>query len=549
MDKAKRVLLSSVCKPFGVDYGDSYLTSYTGSQQILWAQHIFRPWTTANQYGIDFIAQNLETPTVTLHYPSMDRFIAEIKKGYDYVGIAFVLPTMHKMVPMVEAVRKHAPNTKVVLGGYGAALGEEALAPYADYVCKTEGVQFMRELLGERIDRPIMQPDIIEASRIFTFIPIDPMGVIVAGLGCPNGCDFCATSAFFEHKHIRFLKDGNAVLDAIEGMRARHPGLSDFYVSDEDFLLDETFGRSFLAAVRERNPAKFSLQIYGSIRALSQYTATELLEMGVDAVWIGYEGQRAGYQKMRGRTYPDLIADLKAHGITVVTSMIIGYDYQTVDVIWQEFDALMAMRPSFCQFLIYGPSPGTPLWRRYLKDGRMDPGVANDFLNVASRKGDGASLTFTHPHIGAPEMEAIQRELYREEYRRLGPSMFRTVDDWLAKYLALKDHPVARLRAKAEDFKRRAHQAQMVLPASCKYVNANVAAYLQDLEQRLCAATGPLSTKERAIRLLASPLLRFEDFRYRFDIGHQPVTSRREYRMAQAPKRAAEALQQATEPV
>jgi len=51
-----KVLLTSVTKPFGPKHGDGFLTSYTGSRQILWAQEIFQFHTTANQYGLDFIA-------------------------------------------------------------------------------------------------------------------------------------------------------------------------------------------------------------------------------------------------------------------------------------------------------------------------------------------------------------------------------------------------------------------------------------------------------------------------------------------------------------
>lgn len=92
--KAKRVLLSSVCQPWGVQYGDGFGTSYEATHQYMWAQGIFRPRETTAQWGIDLIAANLKTPTVTLHYPTMKRFVAELKRGYDYVGIAFVPATL-----------------------------------------------------------------------------------------------------------------------------------------------------------------------------------------------------------------------------------------------------------------------------------------------------------------------------------------------------------------------------------------------------------------------------------------------------------------------
>ncbi|HUH66854.1 MAG TPA: hypothetical protein VLZ07_10515, partial [Syntrophales bacterium] len=91
----RRLLLSSVCRPFGARYGDSFNVTCDGAHQLMWAQGPFRTFTTTEQWGIDLIAENLDTPTVTLHYPTISQFTKEIKKGYDYVGIAFVHATRH----------------------------------------------------------------------------------------------------------------------------------------------------------------------------------------------------------------------------------------------------------------------------------------------------------------------------------------------------------------------------------------------------------------------------------------------------------------------
>ncbi|MFH1434522.1 MAG: hypothetical protein ABIJ56_02280, partial [Pseudomonadota bacterium] len=178
----KRVLLTSVCRPFGEKYGDGFGVSYEGSHQLLWAQGIFRPRSTTTQWGIDFIAENLNTPVVTLHYPSLKQLINEIKKGYDYVGIAFVVPTFHKIKPMVEAIRRHAPGTKIILGGYGTILPDEELAPLSDYICRGEGVAFMRELLGEPNGTDYKQPIIAKQSYLFSLPILARVGYIFAGL-------------------------------------------------------------------------------------------------------------------------------------------------------------------------------------------------------------------------------------------------------------------------------------------------------------------------------------------------------------------------------
>jgi len=524
--KKKQLLLSSVCQPFGEEHGDGFGVSYEGSHQIMWAQGIFRTRATTTQWGIDLIAANLEIPTTTLHYPTMDQFIAELRRGYDYVGIAFISSTLHKLIPMVEAVRRHAPRTQIILGGYGTGLGEELLAPYADHICRGEGVRFMRELLGERVDAPIIQPDITQRQRLFSLPLLEETGYVFAGLGCPNGCDFCATSHYFHKQHIKFLPDGPSVLGAIHGLRRRHPGLESFWINDEDFLLDEPRGRGFLEAIRRSELPALSLSVFSSVKALSRFTAAELVEMGIDWVWVGFEGRRAGYAKQVGRPYDELFADLHRHGISVLASMIIGFDYQTPAIIEEEFEALMALRPTMSQFLIYGPAHGTPAMARLTAEGRIAPEVMDNH-----RLHDGFSLGFRHPHIGREEMSAIQRRLYHEEFARLGPSVLRVVDDLLTGHVNLRGHAAPRVRAKAERYGRVAHQAAVLLPASRRWVNASTRRWIDDLQARLRRGTGPLNRSERLLARMMPAALRYTDFKLQHGLDRQPTFSRRTYRM------------------
>lgn len=524
-----RVLLSSVCQPFGPEHGDGFGASYEGSHQILWAQGIFRTRGTTTQWGIDFIAENLQAPTTTLHYPTMEQFVAELRRGYDYVGIAFIAPTLHKMIPMVEAVRRHAPKTKVILGGYGTALGDE-VAQYADHLCQGEGVAFMRALLGEPLDAPIVQPVITQVQSLFS-LPLGRTGYVFAGLGCPNGCDFCATSHYFGRKHIRLLPDGLTIRHAIERLRDDYPDMVSFWVSDEDLLLNASRGREFLEAMRASDLPPLSLAIFGSVKALSQFRASELVEMGVDWVWIGYEGLRSGYAKMKGRTYEDLFSDLHQHGISVLASMIIGFDYQTPTIIQEEFEELMRLRPTMSQFLIYGPPRGTPLFERLKSEGRLDPLAVDDFATH-----DGFRLIFEHPHIGADEMAAIQRGLFQQEFERLGPSVFRVVDDWLTGHVLLRDHPAPRVRAKAAKYGQDARRLLPFIAGSGPYVSAPVASWLEGLHQRLASETGGVGWRDRLAAKLASLALKFTDFKDSHGFDRQPVHTRREFHMEPEPQ-------------
>ena len=521
----RKLLLSSVCKPFGKKYGDGDGVSYEGSHQLMWAQGIFRTRATTTQWGIDFIAENLRIPTTTLHYPSMKQFIRELKKGYDFVGIAFVVPTFHKMVPMVEAVRKYAPNTKIILGGYGTTMAEE-LEPYADYICQGEGVAYMRKLLGEPLDAPLVQPEITQQQTLFSLPILGKVGYVFAGLGCPNGCDFCATSHYFKRKHIRLLPDGAAIFRAIEDLRVKHPDMGDFWINDEDFLLDEARGREFLEAIRASNAPPLSLSIFSSVKALSQFTAAELVEMGIDWIWVGFEGKRAGYAKMEGRPYPELFADLRAHGISMLASMIIGFDYQTPEIIQEEFEALIALRPSMSQFLIYGPARGTPGHERLAAEGRHLPE-----MKKAYNLHDGFYPAHSHPNMSSEQLLSIHRNLYKQEFDRLGPTVFRVAEDFLDGHVNLRNHKTPRVQAKAVRYGKNAHSGMVLVPAAKRYLKPHLVGWLDALMGRLVRETGPMSTKQRLQAAALPAIMRLDAFKQRTGFGQQPTSTRRSWRM------------------
>ncbi len=523
MKTKKRILLSSVCRPFGEKYGDAFCCSYEGSFQVMWAQGIFRPRATTTQWGLDFIACNLKTPTVVLQYPSMKEFISEVKKGYAYIGIAFIPTTLHKMVPMIEAIRKYAPDSKIVLGGYGTALGDDELKPYADHICRGEGVAFMRKLLNEPLDRPIRQPVLVQKHSLFSIKLPSLTGYIFAGLGCPNGCDFCLTSHFFKRKHIKFLPDGASIVRAIEKMRTIYPDMDSFYISDEDFLLNKERGMGFLKALRKTNLPPLSISVFSSIKALSQYKTTELVEMGIDFVWIGFEGKRSDFKKREGRSFTEMVADFRKHGINALASMIVGLDYQTPEIIAEEFDELIKCRISMFQCLIYAPAIGTPLYGRLKAQGRMD-----EKLDYA--KGyDAFSLVFRHPHIGKAQMSSIQRGLYQTEFEKLGPSVYRMAENWLTGYQTLKGHPARRVRQRAEKYGQDARLILPLLNPSRRYVNKETRHWLEKLRARIIAQTGPMTRKEKMLEKLVPFMLWFTDFKMRHDLWQQPKLSRMDY--------------------
>jgi radical SAM superfamily enzyme YgiQ (UPF0313 family) len=529
---SKKVLLTTVCRPMGPQCGDAPSVGYELLyRQVTRAQGIFSPRTVNIQFSLEYIAENLDAPTVVLQYPSKREFIRELKKGYDYVGISFLMAIFHKVKDMVALIREHAPQTKIVLGGYGTILTDEELAPYADYICREEGVAFMRRLLGEpELPMPYKHPLIVSWLKIFGW-KVSGTGKIFAGLGCPNGCDFCCTSHFYKRKHIRLLPSGADIFAVAERYHDMDPSLV-FLIIDEDFLLNKKRAMEFRDCVL-KSGKQLSIFAFSSIKAISQYTVEEILEMGIDGFWIGYEGTRSGYAKQQGRPVEDILTEFRAHGITVLTSMILGFDYQTPEVIAQELDGLMKLKPSLAQFLIYGPVPGTPFNARVKRDNLMLEKFVQD-PNALYHNADGFTTTMKHPTLSPERIEELQRWCFDQDFQRLGPSIFRVLETRLLGYQKMKDSPNPALRARAAYYATELRCATAVFLAGRLFgPNAGIRRWIGDLEQQLIAEFGRPPLIERAKSVLGVGAAMWTWFTLKFDLFQHPKLLRTPYRLAE----------------
>lgn len=519
------LLLTTVCRPFGGrGEGDSvaaelFHAQVTRSQGIFSYRQVIRCW------GLDYIAENVDCASVVLHYPSEKEFLREIRtRGYDYIGINFVVATFHKVRRMAELIRKFSPGSKIVLGGYGTVLPDYELTSCGDFICREEGIGFMRRLLGENHSRPIRHPYApIQSPRVFSYPLNTKVAHITGGLGCPNGCDFCCTSHFFKRKYIPFVQNGRELYETILLMehKAKDAGeqLSGLIIIDEDFFIHARRAREFLACVREGGKP-FSIMGFGSARGLSQFTAEEIAEMGFDIIWTAFEGTGSGYEKLKGQNLPKLYQSLKSHGVAILTSMIIGFPFQDRSQVMQDFRKLTELGPALWQILIYFAFPGTPFHRQVLEEDRYLPAYKE---NPDYRTFDGFSMHFKHPHFTPKELELLQRDLYRKCFEALGPSLIRVMKTWFEGYRNLKDCSNFLLRGRAERMKRYVRNAIPALyPAILFGPNADRRQEVREFLKEIERETGSVTAKERMLAFATVPLAAWTWFTERLDLFQQP---------------------------
>ena len=76
-------------------------------------------------------------------------------------------------------------------------------------------------------------------------------------------------------------------------------GVTSFFVMDENFLLQRRRALELLELMKAHRKS-WSLYVFSSANALAKYTMRELVELGVNWVWLGLESAQSSYGKLRG---------------------------------------------------------------------------------------------------------------------------------------------------------------------------------------------------------------------------------------------------------
>lgn len=428
-----RVLLVSVFGPYAQDdaYGSRAINPMElYHNQVTRVQAAFSLRTFQRSWGLMLIQVNLKAPCTLLDFPSQERFLEEIKtREYDVIGISSIMTNLLKVRRMCRQIRKHQPNAKIVVGGHIGSLSELKKWADTDYVVRGDGVRWMRRYLGEDENQPIRHPQVL--GNIGTRImgvnlnshAGDHFATLIPSVGCPIGCNFCATSAMFggKGKFIRFYQTGQQLFEIMAALEANLQ-VKTFFVMDENFLLDKKRSLQLLDLMEKHNKA-WSLYVFSSANVLQQYTVDQLVGLGVSWVWLGLEGKESKYAKLAGTDSTELVRNLQSHGIRVLGSSIIGLEDHTPENIDEVIDQAVSHNSEFHQFMLYTPVPGTPLFAEHEAKSTVR-GFAD--VSVADTHGQ-LKFNYRHPHITNGQEGEFLLRAFERDFQANGPSVVRIV--------------------------------------------------------------------------------------------------------------------------
>jgi len=502
-----RVLLSSVFGPYARDdeFGSRAINPMElYHNQVTRAQGSFSLRMFHRSWGLMMIQRNISAPSTLLDFPTLERFERELTSTeYDVVGISGIIPNFGKVREMCRIVRKLSPKSTIVIGGHVAAIPALDKLIDADFVVRGEGIAWMRRYLGEDPAAPITHPEILSGfgMRVLGMkIPDttrDTAATIIPSVGCPMGCNFCTTSAFFggKGKSVNFYESGDELFGVMEHME-HSMKVSSFFMMDENFLLNRPRAMQLLARMKQAGKS-WSLYVFSSANAIRKYSLEELVQLGVSWIWLGLESPKSSYSKLHNTDTQALASELRQHGIKLLGSTIVGLEHHTPENIRQEIEYAVGHGTDFHQFMLYTPVPGTPLFQQMQEEGRMIDGI--DLADIHGQ----FKFNFEHAAISRDDSKRLLDWAFRFDFERNGPSLFRICDTIFQGWKRYHDHPDLRVRQRvaneAAKLRTTYDAALWAMEKRLKKTNLSVSVRIRELRREIEHEFGAATCLVRAI--------------------------------------------------
>ncbi len=301
---------------------------------------------------------------------AISTFSAQVNEAYSIArrlrarGVVVAMGGLHVSVCPEEA----SQEVDHVIVGEGERVWPLVVAavergePGRSWNAKDYGLVDVREL-------PVPRYDLLPSHRYNRF-------TVQTSRGCPWRCEFCASNVMLGLRYRRRpVEDVVRDIMAIKELRAR-PFIE---FADDNTFVDKKWGKELCRALIPLKPKWFT-ETDISV-ADDPELRTLMAEAGCRQVLVGLEspGRRAlegvelnsNFKARRADDVKAAISRIQRAGLTVNGCFILGLDDHTTDIFDSIFNFVMEASLFEVQVTVLTPFPGTPLYQRLEKEGRL----------------------------------------------------------------------------------------------------------------------------------------------------------------------------------
>lgn len=332
----------------------------------------------------------------------------------DLVGISAITGTAPRAYELAARFRER--GVPVVLGGVHPTLQPDEAARHADTIVLGYAEDTFPQLLrdfraGAMRERYEQASDLSLAGRPFPRRELLPGGrhallhTIEATRGCIHACDFCVVPSAWGRPLQRPVHE---VVDDIRQMGARR-----LIFLDLNPIADVEYAKELFEALI---PLRCT---WGGLATTLIGRDPELLDLaarsGCRGLLIGFESlsPRVLHDSRKGfnahQDYRALMGSLHDAGIAVMGCFVFGFDGDTAETFDATVDFVQDVNIDLPRYAILTPFPGTPLFARLEREGRI---LTRDWSLF-----DGQHAVFQPATMSAAELERRTERAWKRTYR------------------------------------------------------------------------------------------------------------------------------------
>jgi len=337
----------------------------------------------------------------------------DLNKYYDIVMFTATTATVNRGYKIAEAYKEKGAYTCV--GGYHVNYNSDEALKYVDTVFVGPGEYTIPRFLddwecGEAkpkyeekcvAGKDIPAPDRSKISlKHYLKVP-----AVLANPGCPHHCSYCSISDMWHDASARPVEN---VIAEIKAMKKKT-----ILFFDPNFFGNREYSIALMKEleklkIRWVGSATIELGFDEELLTLAEKSGCNGLLFGLESLnQAALRNMGKGFNKVE--QYKEAINNIKKHGIMVNGCFVLGMDYDTEEDLLDLPNQVDELGLNLARFAILTPVPGTMLYEKMDKAGRIHDKHWEDYTQHKA--------VFTPENMTPERLEEIYRYVWKETYR------------------------------------------------------------------------------------------------------------------------------------